>query len=131
MTVERDPKRRSSADAAPELPADLRLLFTPLNKRAFGIAVAAVCALAVGAATLFHVIVKPGSAPDISLLGAYFPGYTVTFAGVFIGAAWASVVGFACGWLVAFCRNLVIAASMFLTRTKAELRATRDFLDHM
>lgn len=114
-----------------ELPPDLKLLFSPLNKRAFGVAVAAVCALVVTAVTLFHVIVNPGPAPDISLLGAYFPGYTVTFVGALIGAAWAGVIGFACGWLVAFCRNLVIAASMFLTRTKAELRATRDFLDHM
>jgi hypothetical protein len=35
------------------------------------------------------------------------------------------------GWFVAFCRNLAIATSIFITRTRAELSQTRDFLDHI
>jgi hypothetical protein len=40
-------------------------------------------------------------------------------------------VGFTGGWFVAFCRNLAIAISVFVTRTRAELAETREFLDHI
>jgi hypothetical protein len=40
-------------------------------------------------------------------------------------------VGFVAGWFFAFCRNLVLAFSVFLIRARAELNQTRDFLDHI
>jgi hypothetical protein len=58
-------------------------------------------------------------------------GYSLTWKGAFIGLGWGFLVGFVMGWFVAFLRNLVIAASVFITRTREELRATRDFLDHI
>ena len=48
-----------------------------------------------------------------------------------IGLLWGFATGFVMGWFVAFCRNLVVAASIFWIRTRAELSANRDFLDHI
>jgi hypothetical protein len=117
------------ADSMPTREMDLA--FAPLNKRAFGVAVGTGAAVLVVAVTLFHVLIHPEGAPRIELLRAYFVGYTVTMKGTAIGGAWAFAVGFVMGWFVAFCRNLAIATSIFITRTRAELTQTRDFLDHI
>ena len=54
-----------------------------------------------------------------------------TWQGAFVALAWGFVAGFVAGWFTAFCRNFVIAASLWLGRTRSELDATRDFLDHI
>ena len=120
-------------DISPPRPTDqqqLTLAFAPLDKRAFGAALGVAFAVVVFAMTIVHVVRQPVG-PDISLLRFYFYGYSVSVAGAFIGAFWAFVAGFVAGWFVAFCRNFVIAVSVFLTRARAELQATRDFLDHI
>ena len=114
-----------------ELPDALVLAFAPLHKRAFGIAIGTAAAVLVFGLTAVHLIAQPAAALRIELLGHYFYGYRVSWGGALIGAFWAFVAGFVGGWFVAFCRNLVIAISVFLTRTRAELHATRDFLDHV
>jgi hypothetical protein len=55
----------------------------------------------------------------------------VSWTGLFVGMGWGFVVGFVGGWFFAFCRNLALAISIFITRTRAELAQTRDFLDHI
>jgi hypothetical protein len=55
----------------------------------------------------------------------------VSWPGVVIGAAWGFVVAFVAGWFAAFCRNLALAISAFVIRTRAEIEATREFLDHI
>jgi hypothetical protein len=114
-----------------QLAHQLQLAFAPIHKRAFGTAIGCALALVMASVTLLHVILRPETGPNLDLLDAYFYGYNVTWAGVFIGAFWAFVVGFVIGWFAAFCRNLVIAVSVFITRTRAELSETRDFLDHI
>lgn len=109
----------------------LRLAFAPLHKRAFGIAVGAACGLFIFAFTAFHVVFEPEGGLRLALLRAYFYGYEVSWKGALIGGAWGFGVGFVMGWFIAFCRNLVIAVSVFLTRTRAELEQTREFLDHI
>jgi hypothetical protein len=109
----------------------LRLAFAPLHKRAFGIAVGTACALFTFAVTAVHVLFDIPGAIRIELLRAYFLGYEVSWLGALIGTVWAFWVGFIGGWFVAFCRNLVIAINMFMTRTRAELNQTREFLDHI
>jgi hypothetical protein len=119
------------------LPGRLALAFQPLHKRAFGIAVGLAAGLLVLVATLVVLVRGGGGAgvPETSmslgLLRQYFYGYSVTWAGALVGFAWGFVVGFTGGWFVAFCRNLVLAVSIFLVRTRAELFQTRDFLDHI
>lgn len=124
----------STKPAAPseaELASELRLAFAPLQKRAFGIAVGTALSLLVVALTLFHVILAPDSAMIARLLRQYFYGYTVSWTGVLVGGFWGFVVGFVMGWFAAFCRNLAVAISVFITLTRVELSETRDFLDHI
>jgi hypothetical protein len=115
-----------------QAPRPVRLAFAPLHKRAFGTAVGVALALVVGAVTLFHLFLDatPGQ-PNLWLLGQYFYGYRVSWTGLLIGTGWGFVVGFVGGWFFAFCRNLALAISIFITRTRAELAQTRDFLDHI
>jgi hypothetical protein len=114
-------------DATPEL----RLAFAPLHKRAFGTAIGVATALVIFLLTVYQLTLAPSWAPNIGLLAQYFRGYQETWGGAFIGMLWGFGVGFIAGWFFAFCRNLAIATSVFIWRTKAELGMTRDFLDHI
>ena len=115
------------------LPAAVALAFAPLHKRAFGVALGTAAAVLIFGITAIHLLREPTQADGMSiqLLANFFYGYSMTWQGAFIGAFWAFVMGFTAGWFVAFCRNLVIAISIFITRTRVELQETRDFLDHI
>jgi hypothetical protein len=115
----------------PPLPRELLLAFSPVHKSAFGIAIATVCALFVFGATALTILQPPGSGIRLELLAVYFRGYSVSWVGALIGAGWAAVAGFVFGWFLAFSRNLVLAISLFVIRTRAQLAETRDFLDHI
>lgn len=114
-----------------ELPPSIQLAFAPLHKAALGVA----CGVAFGALICLVTIagIVRGAPLDASLrlLSEYFAGYTVTPVGAAIGLAWGFVTGFVVGWFLAFMRNFTLAASVFWLRTRAEMRATRDFLDHI
>lgn len=109
---------------------DLELAFLPLHKSAFGTATALTAGLVVLAVTLIHMQRAEDPFP-LALLAQYYYGYSVSLAGAAIGFFWTAVVGFVVGWLFAFTRNLALAAMLFVIRTRAELAATRDFLDHI
>ena len=113
------------------LPRELALAFAPLHKRALGVAVGTATGLVVFAATLMYLWRSSVFPFDIELLAQYFFGYRATWWGAFVGLAWGFAVGFVAGWFLAFCRNLFLALSVFIVRTKAELAASRDFLDHI
>ena len=123
----------SGDPAVPEapLPRELLLAFSPVHKSAFGIAIATVCALLVFGATALTIQQPPATLIGLELLAVYFRGYSVSWAGALIGAGWAAVAGFVFGWFLAFSRNLVVAISLFVIRTRAQLAETRDFLDHI
>ena len=114
-----------------DLPRDSMLLFAPIDKRAFGAAIGSVCALAILSITVVQLLAHPEPSLNLSLLAQYFPGYAVTWTGALAGGAWAFGAGFLAGWFTAFVRNLVLAVSLFLLRSKAELADSRDFLDHI
>ena len=111
--------------------AEVLLAFAPVHKRAFGVAMGVAIGLAVFMATVASVILDPGGRFSLALLAEYFAGYTVSWTGAFIGAGWGFFVGFVLGWFTAFARNLALATWIFIARTRAELAATRDFLDHI
>jgi hypothetical protein len=110
--------------------ATLTRSFLPLHKRAFGTATGVAAALIVFGAT---VIVQLRHAHDVPLwlLEEYFAGYSVTWGGAFIGAAWAFFAGFVMGWFLAFARNFLVGMLIIYIRTKAEIAQTRDLLDHI
>ena len=118
-----------------ELPAEtgdpFELLFLPLDKSALGAALAIVSALAMFLVTAIPLVRNEGDPLNLSLLGQYFNGYTVTWPGAFIGAAWMGFVGFVIGWFIAFSRNALLAFRLVVVRARAEYAQTRDFLDHI
>jgi hypothetical protein len=113
-------------------PADpLVLAFAPAHKRAMGVAVgvaAAICCFMLTAVPLLRG--RPAEL-ELELLANYFYGYSVSWTGAFIGAAWAGFTGFIMGWFFAFLRNVLLGFRLVVLRTRAELAQTRDFLDHI
>lgn len=107
------------------------LAFAPLHKRNFGIAIGVACAALIAGVTLISVIVDPGDQIGLKILRVYFRGYSVSWSGILVGAAWAFVVGFVGGWFLAFSRNFVLATWLLYIRVRANLMQTRDFLDHI
>lgn len=105
--------------------------FAPLHKRAFGIATGVAGAVLMMWLTIAGMFMPNARVFPLELLQQYFMGYTVSWSGVVIGAAWGFAVSFVAGWFAAFCRNLALAISAFLIHTRAELDSTRDFLDHI
>jgi hypothetical protein len=107
------------------------LLFAPLDKRAFGAAIGVAAGLVIFLVTAINLSMHSSPWTGLGLLGQYLTGYSISWAGAFIGLAWGFAVGFCAGWFVAFVRNLVMAVSLFILQTRAELDDTRDFLDHI
>ena len=109
----------------------LVMLFSPLHKRAMGTATGIAAALLLFVATAVPLLRGTGDEMGLELLAAYFHGYTVTWPGAFIGAAWAGFAGFVIGWFLAFCSNFVLAIRLITLRARAEYAQTRDFMDHI
>ena len=114
-----------------QLPRSELMLFAPVDKRAFGVAIGSALAVVIVALTALELLLRPEPSLNPLLLSEYFLGYTVSWAGAVIGGAWAFFVGFCAGWFTAFVRNLVLALSLFMLRSRAELDGSRDFLDHI
>jgi hypothetical protein len=117
-------------DEEPVIPAVL-YAFAPLHKRAFGVAVGSAGALFMALLTVGGLLAPRASEFPLYLFAQYFAGYTISWPGVIVGAAWGFAVAFVAGWFAAFCRNLALAITAFFIRTRAELHATREFLDHI
>lgn len=77
-----------------------------LNSRAWGIAVGLLAGSVLFVATA--VLVIRGGAhvgQHLQLLGVFFPGYTVTWQGAFVGFVYAFVLGYGVGRLIATVYN--------------------------
>ncbi len=121
----------SDPDLSESVEQKLALAFAPLHKRAFGVAIGTAVGVSLFIATLVYSIREPTGGLGLWLLIQYFKGYSISFVGAFVGLGWGFATGFVAGWFFAFCRNLIVATSVFLIRAKAELSETRDFLDHI
>jgi len=117
-------------DVEREIPRATSFLFAPLDKRAFGVALGVSGALAVAGVTIANLL-RGTPWAGLGLLSEYFAGYSVSWSGVLIGAVWGFAVSFCAGWLLAFVRNLTLALSLFMLRSRAELDETSNFLDHI
>ncbi len=72
-----------------------------LNAIMTGMVVGLICGAGLFIATILLVLKGgPNPGPHLRLLGQYFPGYSVTVAGSFLGFLYAGVVGFVCGWVI-------------------------------
>ena len=82
-----------------------------LDSRAVGLIFGLLAAVGLFVATNWLVLRGgPNVGQHLGLLREYFPGYSVTFVGSLIGAAYALAAGFAAGWLTARVYNAVASA---------------------
>ncbi len=99
--------------------------FARVDVVAFAAATAAIGAGALFALTLALVAkgAPPGVAvgPHLATLAVFFPGYAVTLAGAFVGAAYACAVGALCGAVVAALWNFAHALLLGGIRMRANL----------
>jgi hypothetical protein len=116
-----------------EAPVISVMLFAvaPIHKRAFGIATGVAGAVFMACLTTAGFLLPGAREFPLGLLDQYLRGYSVSWPGVLVGAAWGFVIAFVAGWFAAFCRNFALAISAFVIRTRAELDSTREFLDHI
>ena len=78
-----------------------------LNSKAWGVATGLLAGLSLLTATLFLVF-KGGEhvGQHLGLLSVYFPGYSVTLGGAFVGFVYLFVIGYALGRLIGFVYNV-------------------------
>ncbi|MBN1355618.1 hypothetical protein JXA40_05025 [bacterium] len=76
-----------------------------LNSKALGIALGAVWALTVFAATAW-VLAGPGQGMLLQKLGRFYPGYSVSALGALIGLVEGFVHMFITGWLIGWIYNM-------------------------
>lgn len=107
-------------------------IFAKLDKTALGIGVGTVSGLAVFAATII-LLIKNGYpvGPNLSLLGQYFAGYTVSWKGSVVGLGYGFIYGFLVGWFLAFLRNLFVATFILIAKLKANLSSFDQYLDSL
>src|SRR5512141_807594 len=96
-TGERRPPREAAGvsvhpmraeEQSDELPRAASLLFAPIDKRAFGVAIGVAAGLVIFAVTAFDLTFHSSPSSGLGLLNQYFAGYRVTWAGAFVGLAW-------------------------------------------
>ena len=90
--------------------AELRRAIQKLNERAWGIAVGLLLGGGLFIATMILVI-RGGETvgPHLELLANFFPGYSVTFLGSFIGFVYCFVIGYILGRMIGAVYNRLVA----------------------
>jgi hypothetical protein len=115
----------------PPLPPIL-LAFAPIHRTALGVASGVVLGGIIFLMTAI-LLIKGGQrvGANLTLLGQYSFGYTVTWVGSLIGLAWGFAVGFLFGWSFALVHNFVVWIWLTLVRSRAEMEEYGDLLDHL
>ena len=116
--------RRSDPDAL------ILAAFARLHQTALGIAIGLVSGSLLWIATLWLVLKGgPVVGPNLTLLSQYFPGYTVSMSGAFVGFLYGCVVGFLIGWGIALFWNLSLRLYLLQVRREAELEEASRLMD--
>jgi hypothetical protein len=113
--------------------ADERLVlqtFARLDKVALGTAMGCLGALVLLTATAI-LLLNGGDrvGPTLALLGQFFPGYSVTWRGSVVGAAYGLLAGFMLGWTIAALRNAIVGVCLRVIRLRAQLSAVQSMID--
>jgi protoporphyrinogen oxidase len=114
-------------ELAGTLEAAIARVFPKLDRVAFGLSLGLVAGTLLLFATLVLVL-KGGDAvgPNLRLLNQYFPGYSVTVTGSFLGLAYGLVSGFIGGWSFALLRNAALFITMALIHRRAEWKLMQE-----
>lgn len=93
-------------DLTPQEQQMLQRAVARASEQGWGIAIGLLLGLGLFLATIVLVVRGgPNTGQHLGLLGSYFPGYTVSWLGSFIGFVYAFVVGYAAGRTVATLYN--------------------------
>lgn len=88
---------------------ELKRTLARLNARAWGIAIGLLMGGGLLLATMILVLKGgPNTGQHLGLLRAYFPGYSVSIAGSFIGFVYGFVVGYALGRIIGSVYNRLV-----------------------
>ena len=81
----------------------------------------------------FFLLLKGGRVvgPTLSLLGQYFPGYTVTPAGALLGLAYGCLAGYVAGWSFAYLRNVTHFLYIGILKRRIQRDRLRKLLDYI
>lgn len=109
----------------------LVIQFLPMHKRAFGTATGFAAALILFLLTAVTIVGHFEDVAGLGLLAQFFAGYSVTWTGAVVGAAWAGFTGFVMGWFLAFARNFFVAGMILYVRARTDLEQSRNLLDHI
>ena len=83
--------------------------FQRVSEQGWGLAIGFLAALGLFLATAILVVKGgPNPGPHLGLLGIYLPGYSVTWPGAFIGAAYAFFIGYAVGRTIGTVYNKLV-----------------------
>ncbi len=93
----------------PEEIKALKRALARASQQGWGIAIGSLFAVGLFVATNWLVLKGgPNPGPHLSLLGIYFPGYSVTFVGSLVGFVYAFVGGYAVGRTIAAIYNKML-----------------------
>jgi protoporphyrinogen oxidase len=123
---------REEPDVADVFKGALDQVFSRLDPVAMGLSVGTVSGVGLFLATLFLVI-RGGMnvGLNLRLLDNFFPGYTVTLEGGFLGLVYAFITGFIGGWALAFLRNIAVYVGASVIRRDIQMHQLRKLLDWM
>ena len=107
-------------------------VFPKLDRVALGFSIGSAAGIVLALATLILVL-KGGEiiGPNLQLLSQYFPGYSVTVSGSFLGLVYGFFSGFIGGWGFAFLRNVTTFMTMALIHRRAERVLLRKLLEYV
>ena len=90
----------------------IRRAFERVSQQGWGLALGVLAGGGLFLATAILVIKGgPDPGPHLGLLGVYFPGYRVTWAGSFIGAGYAFLIGYLAGLTIGVVYNKIVDRS--------------------
>ena len=106
--------------------------FPKLDPLALGLSLGTVLGAGLMLATWF-LLLRGGDASGktLTLLGQFYPGYTVTAVGGLVGLIYGLLTGFLLGWGYAFLRNAATALYLVSLYRSAQQSAMRQFFEHI
>ena len=106
--------------------------FPKLDRVALGVSAGVISGVMLFLATIILVL-KGGAVvgPNLSLVSQYFPGYSVTILGSFLGLGYGFFAGFAGGWGFAFVRNITVFLYAAIMQQRAERQLLRKLLEYI
>lgn len=110
----------------------LAVVLARIDPVAAGIAVAFVLGGLVAGATFFLLVRGgPHVGATLSLLGQFFPGYSMSVGGSLLGLFWGALAGFLGGWLFAHVSNVAHVLYVSFVERRARLVSLRKLLEYV